>query len=469
MADSNPRTSTRNWKRRWRILSRVLNERLVVWLLPILVIGTGGLLLLLSHQIDALYREMALQGASLQAHTIEEVRQIYASEVVDRLKKLDIHATHDYASQERAVPLPATLTIEIGERLSKVRAGAHVRLFSEFPFPHRSERKLDLFEQEALTHMRVSTDNTFWRIENYQGRPSIRLALADRMEKQNCVDCHNSHPDSPKRDWKLNDMRGVLEVIRPLDQNVATTHAALLYTINGAVMAYGFGLLGMLLLLQRVHRTSQKLRQTEARTRAIVGNAADGIITFDQHLRIEEFNAAAEAMFGVTAAVVGGQSVMDWIVDGDRRLRDFVYHKLMNDDDSSSGVRDSSEVRVSAKSLLCEVEGRRKDGSTFPMSLSVGIVRWREQMRFTGIVRDLSDQKRTEAALEQERSVIQELMLNLTEAVYIYFKDEQSRFLRVNSALAKKLGVKEPQDAIGKTDQEFFPDDYARHAFRDEL
>ncbi len=441
----------------------------MLWLLPALVIGTGALLWLLSRQVDALYREMALQGASLQAHTIGEVRQIYAGEVVERLKQFDIHATHDYASQERSVPLPATLTMEIGDRLNKTREGAHVRLFSEYPFPHRRTRVLDNFEKEALTRMRVSTDEIFWRIEDFEGRPSIRLALADRLKKQSCVDCHNSHPDSPKRDWQLNDVRGVLEVIRPLDQNVATTHAALLYTINGAVIVYGFGLLGMLLLLQRMHRTSQKLRQTEARTRAIVGNAADGIITFDQHLRIEDFNSAAEAMFGVNASVVSGQAAMNWIVDGDRRLRDFVYHKVMNDDDSSSGIRVSADVRVSTKSLACELEGRRQDGKTFPMSLSVGVVRWAEQVRFTCIVRDLTDQKRIEAALEQERSVIQELMLNLTEAIYIYFKDEQSRFLRVNSALAKKLGVKAPQDAIGKTDQDFFPDEYARHAFRDEL
>ncbi len=440
----------------------------MVWLLPMLVVGTGGLLWLLSRQVDAMYREMALHGATLQAKTIEEVRQVYTSEVVERLKKLDIEATHEYVTDDRAVPLPATLAMQIGEGVGRDRDGSYIRLFSAYPFPNRRERVLDDFEKEAILRMQVSPGEKFYRFETFEGRPSFRMAFPDRMKKA-CVECHNSHPQSPKKDWKVDEVRGVLEVIRPVGNEVAATHKALLYTINGAVMVYGFGLLGMLLLLQRVHQTSQRLRQTEARTRAIVGNAADGIITFDQHLRIEEFNAAAEAMFGVNSAAVVRQELLQWIVDSDRRLRDFVYHKIVQDDDSSSGIRTSSEVRVSTKSLACEVEGRRSDGTTFPMSLSVGVVRWSGQVRFTCIVRDLSDQKRTEAALEQERSVIRELMLNLTEAIYIYFKDEQSRFLRINSALAKKLGLKEPQDAIGKTDQDFFADEYARHAFRDEL
>lgn len=468
MPEHAPRSSSRTWKRRWRTFSQYFGERLVVWLLPVLVVGTGGLLWLLSRQVEALYREMALHGATLQAKTIDEVRQVYTSEVVDRLQKLDILATHEYVSIDRAVPLPVTLAMEIGEGLGRDRNGAYIRLFSAYPFPNRRERVLDEFEKEAILRMQVAPDEKFFRFEIFEGRPSFRMAFPERMKKA-CVDCHNSHPQSPKKDWKLDEVRGVLEVIRPIGNEVATTHSALLYTINGSVIVYGFGLLGMLLLLQRVHLTSQRLRQTEARTRAIVGNAADGIITFDQYLRIEEFNAAAEAMFGVSAATVVRQEVLQWIVDSDRRLRDFVYHKIVQDDDSSSGIRASSEVRVSTKSLACEVEGRRRDGTMFPMSLSVGVVRWSGQIRFTCIVRDLSDQKRTEAALEQERSVIQELMLNLTEAVFIYFKDEQSRFLRINAALAKKLGVKQPQDAIGKTDQDFFPDDYARHAFRDEL
>ena len=45
---------------------------------------------------------------------------------------MGIEATHDYINQPRSIPLPATLTMELGERLGKERPGASVRLFSEF-------------------------------------------------------------------------------------------------------------------------------------------------------------------------------------------------------------------------------------------------------------------------------------------------------------------------------------------------
>lgn len=461
--------------RRRKSFQRFWNEQVAMWLLPVVVIGTGLLLFLITRQFSALYREMATQGTVLQAKTISAVRQTYSRDVVDRLGKLGIAARHDYIDHERSVPLPATLTMMIGERLAEESSGAVVRLFSEYPFPHRRNRVLDGFEQEAIVRMRVNPIETFSRFEVLDGRPVLRLAVADRMQ-QNCVECHNSHPESPKTDWQVGDVRGVLEVIRPLDGPVAATHAALFYTINGAVLAYGVSLLGVLLLLQRMRSTSLRLRQAEGRTRAIVSHAADGIITFDQFLRIEDFNAAAERIFGVSESEARNQSVLEYIVDTDRRLHDFVFHKLQGEDDSSSSSsssdsssRSGSEVQVSRKTQQIEVQGRRNDGSPFPMSLSLGAVRWVGQTRFIAIVRDLTDQKETEQALLNERSVMRELMLNLSDTVFIYFKDEQSRFLRINAALATKLGLSDPKEAIGKTDADFFPEDYARQALRDEL
>ena len=54
-----------------------------------------------------------------------------------------------------------------------------------------------------------------FRVEDVLGRPALRYATADRMRAP-CVECHNQHPQSPKTDWKVGDVRGVLEIIRPL-------------------------------------------------------------------------------------------------------------------------------------------------------------------------------------------------------------------------------------------------------------
>ncbi len=453
---------------RWRHWLRWLNERLLLVLMPVVVLGTAVLLWHLFRQVNSMYQELAIQGTRLQAQTIEEFRQAYTSEVVERLRGMGIEASHDYIDKPRTIPLPATLTIELGKRLGKDRPGADVRLYSEFPFPNRRGRILDDFEKEAITRLKLSPESAFTRFENYQGRPSLRLAVADRMKKQ-CVECHNSHPESPKTDWQIGDVRGVLEVVRPLDRQVAATHAALLWAMDGTIFIYALSLLGLAFVVRRLHRTSGQLRQTEARTRSIVNHAADGIISFDEHLRIESFNTAAEQMFGVAANSALGQHLLKLIDDADRRLREWVNQKSRRLDDSDSGIKTATEVTHRSRAFVGEVEGRRKDGTRFPVLLSVGVLRWGEQTQFTLIVRDLTEQKQTAAALDHERAVIHELMQNLTEAVFVYFKDDQSRFLRVNAALARKLGVKEPQDAIGKTDYDFFPEEYARKCFHEEL
>ncbi len=79
---------------------------------------------------------------------------------------------------------------------------------------------------------------------------------------------------------------------------------------------------------------------------------------------------------------------------------------------------------------------------------------------------DVTDRKRAETDLTYERYLLHSLLDNLPDS--IYFKDQQSRFIRVSSGLAEKFGLADPSVAIGKTDADYFTKEHAEQARRDE-
>jgi serine/threonine protein kinase len=182
----------------------------------------------LSHLSEELVRSSALESAAQQSEILDEINNIYSTEVVERVKLHGIEVVHDYARRKDAIPLPATLTIILGRQISeKSFSGVQVRLYSDHPFKTRTDGgPRDDFEREALPLLRQNPSQPVYRFETFQGRLVLRYATARRMQEA-CVRCHNTHPDSTKRDWKEGDVRGVLEVIRPLDNDAARVRAGL--------------------------------------------------------------------------------------------------------------------------------------------------------------------------------------------------------------------------------------------------
>ena len=212
----------------------------------------------LSRLSEELVRASALESAAQQSEMLDQVNNLYSAEVVNRIRETGVLATHDYRKHPGAIPLPATLTIELGKHISeRSESGMQVRLYSDHPFRSRPDGgPKDAFEHAALQQLRENPNEPVAVFEEYQGKSALRYATACRMA-DTCVQCHNRHPDSTKQDWKEGDVRGVLEIIRPLDQDKARARAGLRGTVVVMVVVYA-ALLGLFVLGLLGSRRSQR-------------------------------------------------------------------------------------------------------------------------------------------------------------------------------------------------------------------
>jgi PAS domain S-box-containing protein len=136
-------------------------------------------------------------------------------------------------------------------------------------------------------------------------------------------------------------------------------------------------------------RAEEALRDSEERLRAVIDNVIDGIITIDEGGGIESYSPSAERIFGYSADEIIGQNVKMLMPEPQRSEHDGFLE----------AYRRTSEAKIIG--LGREVEGQRKDGSTFPMEVGVSEVDLGERRLFTGIVRDITKRKRAEDALRK--------------------------------------------------------------------
>ena len=130
-------------------------------------------------------------------------------------------------------------------------------------------------------------------------------------------------------------------------------------------------------------------------------------------------------------------------------------------------VRLYSELKNMSKVDNFEAEFRKKDGSIINGVISATIFESDGILYILSITRDITEWKKIFNQLKNEQFLVNALMENLTD--HVYFKDTESRFVRINKAMSVFLGFKDPSQAIGKTDFDFFSNEHALKAFNDEM
>ncbi|TIY11660.1 MAG: adenylate/guanylate cyclase domain-containing protein, partial [Mesorhizobium sp.] len=201
-------------------------------LVAAVVIGLIGLPVAAWLDLRDLSERMLRTQASEISRIIDEMRGFYGSEVVGRVLKADdaVTATHNYRDVPGAIPIPATLSIELGKRISAHDGSVKYRFVSDLPFKGRDPHQLDAFERNAIFALRANPREPIIEVSGSLFDRHVRAA-APVVMGQVCVTCHNSHPDSPKTDWKVGDVRGIQEISvnQPIAANVLAFKYLLLY------------------------------------------------------------------------------------------------------------------------------------------------------------------------------------------------------------------------------------------------
>jgi diguanylate cyclase (GGDEF)-like protein len=221
-------------------------DKSMVALAIVFFLSVGAMILHVSSLQSSLLRASAVYTASIFSEILIDVRTLYTSEVVQPASDFGMDVTHDYLLTGNAIPLPATFSMRLGELIGKHPTGASSRLYSAYPFPWRGvEGGLnDDYRKKAWDELSRDQGKPYMQfVETGQGLV-LRYAVADVMRPA-CVECHNTHPQSPKRDWQVGNLRGVLEVMIPLqnlNQRVSDqlVNIRLIYSLIGFLMLVGF-------------------------------------------------------------------------------------------------------------------------------------------------------------------------------------------------------------------------------------
>ncbi|MGA1992499.1 MAG: PAS domain S-box protein [Bryobacteraceae bacterium] len=200
-------------------------------------------------------------------------------------------------------------------------------------------------------------------------------------------------------------------------------HEALIRDDRGAVT----GMRSVMLDVTQRKEMEEALREREATLQAVCVSALAAIVMIDGEGRAILWNPSAERMFGYTAAEMLGQRVHDLVAPADLRQRFEAAFPAFQKTGQGAAI-----------GKLTELTARRRDGSEFPIDLSLAAVQKGEEWHAVALVHDITDRKRAEKALRESEEGFRSVVENAPDAIFVVV---DGRFRYVNPAAIKLFGA----------------------------
>ena len=246
------------------------------------------------------------------------------------------------------------------------------------------------------------------------------------MLENNLLDWLKRVHEDCVRDWTEIDKNVRLKrSCHNIEFKMRLPHETRFFSINASILERLYGKESCILSMWHdstsIKLAEEKLRMSEIKFHTICASAHDAIIMIDNEGRVSYWNKAAEKMFGRTSEEVTGKEIHELIIPERFRKRHLEGFKAF---------QDTGTGPVLGKAV--EVAALRKDGSEFPVELSLSAMKIRTKWQAVGIIRDITERKQFEERLKQR-------------------VEELERFK--NATIRREIRMKELRDKLEKSDR----------------
>lgn len=265
--------------------------------------------------------------------------------------------------------------------------------------PIRDENAADEWESKALDAFEEG-EVQISSVEEIGGEPYLRL-MRPMITESGCLKCHL------QQGYEMGDIRGGISVAVPLGVLFSIYRKDIVVLVLAHVPLWIMGLIGIFFSSHRISLSMRSREVAEAKTRSIINNMLNGLITMDRDGNIQSLNTAACNMFGYDQA---------------QMLDSNIVYFIQFPHSSRTGGEDESPPTPDLKNMVggeIELRGVRPDGSTFPLEVSLSEMSFDVEHLFIATVRDLTDEKmrKSEALRTGQLAAIGELAAGVAHEI----------------------------------------------------
>ena len=380
-------------------------------------------------------RQSLVRMADSYSSGILSMRAFYAQNVVGRLAgHPDVLVTHDYMDHPHAIPIPATLTLDLVDYMNQEDLRISIAQVSRHPFPWREGRELTPFQQDALALMEQTNETEFYRVDRDGSGLFLHHAKAIRMEPS-CVACHNYHPDSPKTDWQVGDLRAIQVISLPTNDylDVGLMERGIWIMALFVLLSFAIGFVTLYRTDRKMIHALQLAEQREEEREDAMKALHDRQFALDEHAIVSIADRAGRITYANQRFCdISGYRIDELLGQNHRMVKSDVH--------PAEFYREMWQTISAGKIWRGEICNRKKQGGFYWVAAT--IVPFLDErgkpIQYISLRTDISQRKEIEVQLTEQGRFLSVMTDALGEGVYALDKHGHCTFL--NPEGARMLG-----------------------------